>query len=76
MKSIKYLEHCICGTMPVIHTHNCLGFVEYGCKCPNCGRGCETTIPTSKTPYQAMKKWNELVDKMKIWESIQNIYCN
>ena len=62
-KKITRIEPCICGTMPVIHTHNCFGFVEYGLKCPYCGRGAETTIPTSKTPYQAIKKWNDMWDK-------------
>lgn len=64
MSKIKEIEECICGEMPIVLTHNCIGFVEYCAKYPKCGRG-GIFYPTMKTTYQALKKWNDMQQRIK-----------
>ena len=71
MKKIEKVIPCICGTMPVIHVQNCSkSRQEYGCKCPNCGRGSETGIKTNWSAYSALKEWNEMQEHLRLFPEI------
>lgn len=55
---VDYIDSCRNGMPHMAMSYSWSGKSFFSCFCPKCGRG--TTLASEKSPYYAIKKWNEV----------------